>query len=133
LVYVIIPKNSNIRTVIHSQTVPRHKFHFNEKILVIIIESLVYDVRGRGEHKRKQLIISICIQCMYATTVALQWIIDNSHRAADMSPLIQYAIISMISGSVVALVSMVVVLDTALPNQLPTALGPASKLVTLGM
>jgi hypothetical protein len=33
-----------------------------------------------------------------------------SHRAADMSPLIQYAVVSMISGSVVALISMVAIL-----------------------
>ncbi len=41
-------------------------------------------------------------------------VLDDSllipHRVAEMSPLIQYVVISMISGSVVALISMVAIL-----------------------
>jgi hypothetical protein len=41
-------------------------------------------------------------------------VLDDSllipHRVAEMSPLIQYAVVSMISGSVVAFISMVAIL-----------------------
>ena len=81
-----------------------------EKALVVIMEHLVYDECRKREHKPKQLINGIYIMHIYAIIVALQRVIENSHRAADMSLLIQYAVVSMISGSVVALISIVVIL-----------------------